>query len=256
MKITQADGENIHLVQITDTHISTDIDEKFEGIDTTASLGRVIDKINALDTVPDAILLTGDLVHHADEAGYRKLLRQLFELKAPVFCLPGNHDDPVLMQTVLNNKNVSTEKSLDFNQWIVVMLNTWMPNSHSGRLPRTELTYLEQVLGDNADKSILVCLHHPPVKIGSPWMDAMMLENPESLFDIVDTKKQVRGILWGHIHQAFYLERGDIKLLGSPSTCVQFKPDTRQFMKDTLPPAFRLLTLRSTGEIESRINWV
>lgn len=256
MKITPADGLNIRLVQITDTHIDADAGENFEGMDTTASLDRVIERVNSLDPVPDAILATGDLAHHASEAAYGKLLQRLILLKAPVFCLPGNHDDPELMQALLNSGNVSTEKILNMDVWKVVLLNTWLADSHSGRLPGEELAFLKEALTNGQDKHILVCLHHPPVKTGSPWMDAMMLENPELLLNIADANEHVRGIVWGHIHQEFREERGGMLLLGSPSTCVQFKPHTQAFTKDVLPPAFRTLTLRPEGKIESAIVWI
>ena len=256
MKITPADSKYIRLVQITDTHISTETGEQFENFDTRESLGRVIKAINAFETAPDAVLLTGDLVHEAGEIVYRKLLEQLTLIKAPVICLPGNHDDPVLMNKVLNAQNVSTDKVLSLDQWTVILLNTWIPDSHSGRLSEQELEFLDTTLAGNADKFILVCMHHPPVKIGSPWMDAMMLENPQSLFDIIDANPRVRGVIWGHIHQEFYIERNGMKLLGTPSTCVQFKPDTERFAKDVLPPAFRLLSLQRDGGMESKIFWV
>ena len=256
MKITPADSRNIRLVQITDTHVDAADGENFEGMDSTAALERVIARINALAPAPDAVLATGDLAHHAGEAVYNKLLQRLSSFKAPVFCLPGNHDDPVLMRKILNRGAVSTKKILNMGPWKIVLLNTWMPDNHSGRLPEEELAFLQQAIMGREDKNILVCMHHPPVKTGSPWMDAMMLENPEPLFNILDGGGHVRGIVWGHIHQEFRQLRGETLLLGTPSTCVQFKPNTREFTKDVLPPAFRTLTLTPEGAIESHIVWV
>ena len=253
MKITPADSKYIRLVQITDTHISTETGEQFENFDTRESLGRVIKAINAFETAPDAVLLTGDLVHETKEIVYRKLLDQLTLLKAPVVCLPGNHDDPALMNKVLNAHNVSTDKVLSLDQWTVILLNTWIPDSHSGRLSEQELEFLDTTLAGNADKFILVCMHHPPVKIGSPWMDAMMLENPASFFKVLDGHTHVRAVLWGHIHQEYHALRNEVELLGSPSTCIQFRPGVKSFTKDNLPPAFRNLKLGPDGGLESRL---
>ena len=84
-------------------------------------------------------------------------------------------------------------------------------------------------------------------------MDGMRLNNPEALFSILDNHPHIKGILWGHIHQEFMLERNGMLLLASPSTCVQFKPQTEKYMKDDLAAGYRYLKLHSSGEIETRV---
>lgn len=81
----------------------------------------------------------------------------------------------------------------------------------------------------------------------------MAIDNPDPLFEIIDQAEQVRGMLWGHIHQTFEGQRGSVRLMGSPSTCVQFTPLSETFAVDEEPPGFRLLALLPNGEIRSQV---
>jgi Icc protein len=96
-------------------------------------------------------------------------------------------------------------------------------------------------------------MHHQPVKVGSSWIDTMAIENPAPLFEVIDRHEQVRGVLWGHVHQTFEGRRGHIRLMASPSTCVQFAPGMDDFQVDEEPPGFRLLALLPDGEIRSQV---
>ena len=87
-------------------------------------------------------------------------------------------------------------------------------------------------------------------------MDAMSLVNATDFLKIVDEFKQVRGIIWGHIHQEFEHEIANVKLLGTPSTCLQFKPGSTEFAVDDKTPAYRKLTLEKNGSISSSVIYM
>ena len=251
--INRKQSSYLQFVQLTDTHIFQDINKDFDGVNTYESLKRVIQFARQDHWPPDAILLTGDLVHDPTVEAYKNLLSVIQELEAPVICLPGNHDSPGLMYKQLNSKNVSTHKLIVTKHWIIIMLNTVIENSHSGKLESSELEYLDQTLQLFEDKFSLICLHHPPVKIGSPWMDAMGLENSTEFFSIVDKHNKIKGILWGHIHQEFSSKYNEILLMATPSTCIQFKPGTDKYTVDNLSAGYRNLKLFNNGEIETEI---
>ncbi len=135
------------------------------------------------------------------------------------------------------------------------MLDSFLLNTHAGQLQQSELDLLDGILGDNQDKyqdkHVLVCLHHPPVEIGSVWMDSMRLNNPQDFFEVLDKYRQVKAVLWGHIHQEFNAERSGVRLMASPSTCVQFMPESGEYRKDGRAAGYRYLKLHSSGEIET-----
>ena len=99
-------------------------------------------------------------------------------------------------------------------------------------------------------------LHHHPVPSNSVWLDTVGLEEPHRFLDILAKHPRVRGVLWGHVHQAFDGMHGNLQMMATPSTCVQFKPLVFDFELDTRPPGFRLLTLQDDGRIDSQVEWL
>jgi Icc protein len=249
IEIKARNSDCIRVLQITDTHIFESTEDSFDGLNASDSLAAVIRDINQQES-PDLVLMTGDLVHNPVTTAYLKLKRQLFSLEAPTFCLPGNHDDTVLMQRLLNENTVHTNKTIKAGQWRILLLDTCLDGSHAGRLKREELEFLEQSLERHPEKFVLVSLHHPPVAVGSAWMDEMMLQNPESLFSLLDNYEQVRVLIWGHIHQEFRAERRGVILYGSPSTCIQFKPGSDSYARDELNPGYSIIQLHGDGRLE------
>ena len=254
LRVKPRNPDNIHLIQITDTHIARDPGPtEFEGVDTAATLAAVLAAVDALPDLPDCMVLTGDLVDIPSSEAYARLLALLRDRRYPVVCLPGNHDDPALMSGLLNAGALSTNRVIDFGGWRVLMLNDWEVGSDGGRFSTAELDFLRRELIAAGPVPVLICLHHQPVAIGSPWMDAMGLANAADLFAVTDSFNIVRGMVWGHIHQEFDAERAGIPLLGTPSTCVQFMPGAGQYTVDNRAPGFRTFELLPGGALASRV---
>ena len=85
------------LVQLTDTHIEAPGALLYGKLDTARHLQESVQEINAMQPHPDLIMVTGDLVEHPSEASYGNFAELIKPLQAPVYLLPGNHDDPQLM---------------------------------------------------------------------------------------------------------------------------------------------------------------
>ena len=247
--------DEINLVQLTDTHIAADPGELLAGVNTTDTLLDVINAVNRRGNL-DLALLTGDLAGDPSAEVYEKLAGILRRIELPVYCLAGNHDDPALMERLLNSGNVSTANFLTGGAWSIILLNTHKPGTDGGCLSPAELSRLDAALERSRGRHVLVCLHHHPVSIRSPWMDSMALENGEALFRALDRHDNVRGIIWGHIHQEFSMIQNGVMLLGSPSTCVQFLPRAVRAGVDDKPAGYRTLTLAADGAIRTRVHWV
>ncbi|MBI2994511.1 MAG: phosphodiesterase [Gammaproteobacteria bacterium] len=254
--INPALQDSVYVIQLTDTHISADPATRFAGVDTDVTLAAVVKAANRHAPRPDCVLVTGDLVEAPSEAAYLRLLPHLQSISAPVYCLPGNHDEPALLRSVLNRDRGRTPKVIETAQWIIVMLDTWESGNDGGRLSKGELETLRCALEGAGDRHALVCLHHPPVSIRSPWMDEMSLANPDEFFAVLDEFSNVRAVAWGHIHQEFESERNGVLLLGSPSTCVQFAPCANEYIVVDEPPAYREFELGSDGRLRTRVHHV
>lgn len=252
LRATALPPDTLRILQLTDTHLYADPDGTLLGVNTLASCRSVIEYFLAHHWDIDLLLATGDLVHDASPEGYRQISEMLIGFDVPVFCLPGNHDVPASMHTHMSCDGVSTELVNSMGGWRFLMLNSVVDNSEGGRLAGTQLERLERAL-DEDDRHALVCMHHQPVKVGSAWIDTMAIENPGEFFAIIDRYPQVRGVLWGHIHQSYDAARNGVRLMASPSTCVQFAPHIDEFKVDEEPPGFRLLALLPDGRILSEV---
>ncbi len=244
----------VRLLQLTDTHLYADPNGKLLGQNTRKTFELVLDLVFQRFWPVDRLLLTGDLVHDESREGYRYLKQRLSELETPCNCLPGNHDAFRVLVTMLNGSPISFAPSVRVGAWNLVFLDSTVPGADGGHLGRDQLEELEETLRNHRSTHTLVCLHHQPVPVGSAWLDTMALDNPKDFFAIVDRHPQVRGIIWGHIHQEYQSLRKDVLLLASPSTCVQFQPNSNGFALDPVTPGFRWLELHADGRIDTGIE--
>lgn len=245
----------VRLVQFTDPHLYGDEAAQLRGVATYPALIDAIAHARARDWPPDAILATGDLVQD-DPAGYALFRRAFAGLGVPVHCLPGNHDVRAAMRRELAGAPFTLGGSVDLGAWRIVLLDSTVEGSASGRLNDDALAELDAAIASARERHVLVCLHHHPVAMSSRWLDRVGLENPEDLFRILDAHHNVRAVLFGHVHQSFEALRGRVRLLATPSTCTQFLPRAEEFAVDRRPPAYRTLELQPDGTFQSEVVWV
>jgi 3',5'-cyclic-AMP phosphodiesterase len=225
------------------------------GVATDATLARCVAHAQWRYPAPHAVLLTGDLVHD-DIGGYAALRARFAGSRSPVHCLPGNHDEPAQVRRELAGPPFVHEFAVRYGAWLVVMLDSTVAGSHHGHLQAEELERLDRALEESTDAFALVCLHHQPVPHGSRWLDELMLDNAPEFFAVLARHPGVRGLAWGHTHQPFEGMHGRVRLMGTPSTCMQFTQNAEEFEVDTRPPAYRWLELEDEGGIETGIEWV
>jgi Icc protein len=245
----------LRLVQFTDPHLYGSETETLRGIATLPALVRTMAVAQARDWPVDAVLVTGDLVQD-DPAGYKHFRRLFSALNLPILCLPGNHDEPEVMHRELRGKPFVTAGHVDMGAWRIVLLDSCLPGSAHGRLGKRTLAALDSALSSADTRHTLVCLHHHPVAMSSRWLDQVGLENSAEFFEVIDRHKNVRAILWGHVHQSYDALRKNVRLLATPSTCAQFLPRADEFAVDARPPAYRTLELRPDGTLLTEVVWV
>jgi Icc protein len=243
-------GAELHLLQISDCHLYADPKGTLLGLNTLDSMQQVLHDA-CHHASPDFVIVSGDLVHDGSHAGYKHLARALEQAKCPSAAIPGNHDHALTMRSTLKKKGVATGGHIDIGNWRLVLLNSQVPGKEHGHLSQHELEVLDHALQDTSSH-ILVFLHHQPVPIGSRWLDNIGLDNGEALLSRVQDDPRVRGICWGHVHQSWEGRLGHLKLMATPSTCIQFAPGRPGFGLDTAPPGWRDIFLGAKGEITSK----
>ena len=228
---------------------------RVRGVATAATLARCLAHARRHHPNPDAVLLTGDLVHD-DPAGYAVLRAQFADAGAPVHCLPGNHDHPADVTGSLAGPPFVHDFARRHDGWMFVMLDSTVAGEDGGYLDDGQLVRLDAALTAQPDAHALIGLHHHPVPHGSSWLDDLMLANAPEFFDVLARHPGVRGVAWGHTHQPFDGMRGRIRLMGTPSTCMQFAQNADEFEIDDRPPGYRWIELEPDGKIETGVEWV
>lgn len=246
-------ADHVCVVQLTDSHLYAGPDADLLGLDTHESLQAVIDLV--LDETPgmDLVLATGDITQDGSEAAYRRFVAAMQRLPAPCHWLAGNHDDAELMQQIGAASGL-TREWVDTGRWRLVLLDSSVPGAVAGHLGEAQLALLDRAIEQAGDRFVLVCLHHHPVPIGCGWMDPLGLLNAAQLLSRLEANPRVRGVLWGHVHQHFDQQRGHLRLLASPSTCIQFAPHSEEFATDEQPPGYRWLRLYDDGRIDTAVS--
>jgi Icc protein len=82
----------------------------------------------------------------------------------------------------------------------------------------------------------------------------MIIKNRKVFLSILKQYPQVKAVTTGHIHQTIETITDGILVFGTPSTCFQFKPQSKDFTLDTTQPGYRVINLYPDGHIESNIT--
>jgi Icc protein len=138
----------------------------------------------------------------------------------------------------------------------MVGIDSCITEDAGGAVTREELERLSDIVVGSAAKHIMVSLHHPPVPMGSKWLDSVGLRNGDEVLERLHTLQRVRIAAFGHVHQEYDAEHGGIRIIATPSTCRQFKQGSDDFAVDDNPPAYRRVELSADGSVETELVWV
>jgi len=251
-----SDTSAVSVAQITDIHLFADENQELVGMPTKDSFCAVIEQLKKLDSELDLLLLTGDVSGDGSPESYENLQNLLHPLQIPTYSLPGNHDCAIAMEGALNLRLFSRRKSFERGGWNFILLNSSVPEQVHGHLSVETLDWLDSQLVIIDEKPTLIAIHHPPFLVNSPWLDSSKLQNSEDFFAIIDSYPQIKLVICGHIHQEFQYQRHNVRYLGTPSTCIQFQPNSMDFALDEQSPGFRQFKLYSNGHWESWVERV
>ncbi len=239
------------IAQISDCHLSADPQQDYRGVNPHQNLQALVPAVKAMK--PDLIMATGDLSEDGSIESYLLLKAYMAQIGTPVMALPGNHDEPQLLDQIFPGSPVDTIAVSETNAWQIVRLNSCLPGKPEGFITDRALADLEQLLAFREQKHTLLAVHHQPILIGNPWIDKYPLINPQNLLQLIDRFSQVKAVIWGHVHHVFEAQRNGTVMLGGPSSAVNSLPDVARFTADDSGPACRWLELKDDGTIETGI---
>ena len=159
------------------------------------------------------------------------------------------------MNSVLPSTQIKqVEHVLLGEHWQMVLLDSQVVGVPHGRLSDQQLALLEDKLSQYPQRHTLVLLHHHPILVGSRWLDQHTLKDAHHFWEVVEKHSNVKAVLCGHVHQDMNVLYQGVRVMATPSTCVQFKPNSDDFALDTLSPGWRELELHSDGQLSTQVK--
>lgn len=230
------------LLQVSDCHLLEDPDGLYRDQSPDQCFQRLLPALKAIR--PDGIVVTGDVAEDGSAAAYERATELLSGLCATIAYLPGNHDDVDVMSKVFGQAGYQDGPILDWGGWSVVLLNSVIPDDPAGELAEDQWSILDQAQA--LKKPTVVFVHHPPMAVGSPWIDKYPLRSPERLMTALDPQ-WVKAVGFGHIHQPFSEYRDGIQYLSAPATSVNSQVGMEKFTVDPTGPKARWYRLWPEG---------
>lgn len=202
------------------------------------------------------MLVTGDLIQDDTAEAYERFRDLLLPLNLRIHCVPGNHDIRDLMQAVCRQPPFSYCAWEEIGNWLIVGIDSCVRGNAGGEVTAVELERLSTIITGSTAKHVMVCLHHPPVKMGSKWLDTVGLKNGGEFLERLRALSRVRVATFGHVHQEYDAEHEGIRVIATPATCRQFRQGSDDFAVDDNPPAYRRFELNSDGTVDTELVWV
>lgn len=215
------------LVQLSDFHIGATWAEA----DPLAGLAAAVESVRSLATRPDAVLVSGDLSDNATDEEYEHVRELLAPLGAPVYVLPGNHDDRDALRRHFDVPGVGDELvqyAVDLGPMRLVVLDTAIRGENPGTLGGERLGWLDAELAAAADRPTLVAMHHPPFATGVDLWDELAGLPPadwSGLAAVIERHRHVLRLVSGHFHRTIIGSVAGRPALVVPSTYVQARLD-------------------------------
>ena len=166
---------------------------------------RVMDYLRALPRPVDALLVTGDIADHGDEAEYEEAA-QILTAPFPVLTCPGNHDVRAAYRKALLGLapgDGPVNQVHHIAGTAILMCDSTIPGHDEGRLDTETLGWIDATLRELPDGTpALIAFHQPPVELHHPMPDSGRLEHPEELAALLDAHPRVAAVITGHAHTA------------------------------------------------------
>jgi Icc protein len=224
------------IAQISDLHVRPQGQRYRDVVDSNAQLSAVIEHLHGLDTRPDLVILSGDLVDEGRPEEYAQAAQRLRRLAIPFLIVAGNHDDRSHLRSAFAQHSYlpsagALHYCFDEHPVRIVVLDTCQPGAHHGEVDASGLAWLAQTLSANRDKPTLVVMHHPPFVSGIPYLDGYRLAASAPLADVLRRFDNIEAVLCGHVHRTMVKRWAGTVVISCPSTtteiALQLKADAR-----------------------------
>jgi Icc protein len=202
--------DTVTFVHITDLHIGnpTVVDDHLYS-DTDATLKAILADVKRLVPQPRFVVASGDLTNTGDIESYERL-KAIFEeaeLGMPVLFTLGNHDKRTGFYPAMLGQTEGIDKPYDHSSVVdgihIILLDTSVPFRIGGHLEPGQTEWLVAELDSKPELPKLIVMHHAPsldTDDDTLEWESLSFADTEALRAVLDGRKNVLGILSGHIH--------------------------------------------------------
>ncbi len=238
---------------ITDLHIDTDT-EHTQGVDVRQNFLRVLATL--ADVKPHCLVLGGDLCNRTgDQTIYDWIRAETRKLPWPTYVVPGNHDDAALMAATFRRENDLHGDEL----YYAVSLDGFPAlflDSSKGVFSEQQWAWLRDYMKLLRDNNLLIFMHHPPLPADMQSMDRVSpFSQTDDFLELIRDLPCHVTVACGHYHIDKVVQRGNLLTLLTPSTYVQLRPDTPDFVISTHQVGYRELNV-SFHSVNSSVHYL
>ncbi len=241
----------LSLIQISDLHITLSPEDRFRGVDTRASLNRVLQTREVHEA--EALIVTGDLAAKDPHPEiYRYIKNVLDACGTSYHILPGNHDRSDLTAEIFGME-LNAGKLNRFVDHPAPMI--FMDSSTEETLPE-DLAFLENALRHFSGRRPLLFIHHPLRECDHPYFDThCVLNGREKICEVLERENGggVRHVFSGHAHKSHSQTVSGIAYHVSPSTACEFYSTPDDVFDSHQMPGFRKIVVEPVlGGLDTR----
>jgi len=209
-------SERFVLAQISDTHVRAD-----DGGAAAENLRRALAQSGEYRA--DVILLTGDLVNDERAEEYAVLAEAIANPPAPLFLMPGNHDDRALIRSTFPQhrylpRDGFLSYAIDDFPVRIVCVDQIVPGETHGELTKQQSRWLDHTLAKKRKKPTVVALHHPPFRTHDILFDQIGLRDSALFASVIAHHKQVGRVICGHHHRVGFGQAAHAPVVIAPSS--------------------------------------
>lgn len=247
--------ETVFFAHISDTHFGPIPEYGRHGFLAYPCAVRLVEILNALPVKPDFVVHTGDVATDPDDRSYALADGVFAQMRLPIYYATGNHDTanhirrflPMAPRIDLADPDGPLTYAFEVKGQRFLVVDARGPDEIDprGRLSDAQLAVLDRELGPSGPPLTVFC-HFPPLAMGIPWLDeTMLIENGAELHRrLVACGPRLRGVFFGHIHQALQYYRDGVLYSAAPSAFAQLgglPSDTVPRVDGDAPPGYQLV---------------
>ncbi len=196
-----------------------------------AAIDRLTEQFEALGPL-DAVLVTGDISDDGSHESYALARAELDRIRLPLLVIPGNHDAREPMRAAFSDlpqipATGLIDWSTEVGDTLAIGLDTLVEGQGGGILRPQSLTHLAEALSVAGPRPVIIALHHPPLRTGIGFMDAIGLESTAGLEQALAAARTDVTVVAGHVHGVHHGRIGRHIVATAPAVCSAFALDRR-----------------------------